>query len=575
MFWSELNIDWEAFHFLRETVLWLLIPLLVIYVLSVWGVRDSVKWSRVIPAHLKPYLVKKGSENLKLGLLTLSFLAMTIGILGLAGPTWDKVQVPGQKVESPMVIALDLSQSMLCDDVQPTRLDRAKFKIRDLIKQDPKARIALMVFAGSSHTVVPLTKDYKIIESYLEGLSPSIMPLRGSDIASALNMTDTIVGSIEAPSTLVFLTDDFTDESFEMFQNYSTKFNGEVVIMPMSTPTGAEVPAFNGRGALRVDGKVVYSSLDQEIVKKLESKEGITISPLTLDDSDMEIIADNVRSELVFQSEKNEEKDQWIDRGYWLMIPLVVIVLMLFRKGVVLYSLSILMLCAGCSYDRPTKFNDLWASKDYQGQVLQDHEKYELAAERYQNPLRKGIAYYKSGDYANAIKAFSEDTTAMGQYNLGLAYYKSGNLEGAEISFQKALELDPAMSIAVENSEVVSQLMQGENEVSLEQAQEANNEKGNAQNLENTSPEDLGGGGQEATKEDMEKGRLEETVATDIRLGKELEEVPEDLGAIGKQDMQKILIRDTEDDPTSFLRKKFAYQVKEEKIATKNPDKVW
>jgi Ca-activated chloride channel family protein len=81
----------------------------------------------------------------------------------LAGPTWKKIELPGQELETPLVILLDLSQSMLSDDLQPNRLERAKFKISDLVGHHPQARAALIGFAGTAHTIVPLTRDYEII----------------------------------------------------------------------------------------------------------------------------------------------------------------------------------------------------------------------------------------------------------------------------------------------------------------------------------------------------------------------------------------------------------------------------
>ena len=74
--------------------------------------------------------------------------------------------------------------------------------------------------------------------------------------------------------------------------------------------------------------------------------------------------------------------------------------------------------------------------------------------------------------------------------------------------------------------------------------------------------EDLGGGGQEATEEDMQKERLEETVTTDIRKGKELDEVPDDIGASEPKANSKVLMQKVDDDPTLFLKRKFAYQLK-------------
>ena len=132
----------------------------------------------------------------------------------------------------------------------------------------------------------------------------------------------------------------------------------------------------------------------------------------------------------------------------------------------------------------------------------------------------------------------------------------------------------PDNELAKTNQQITQQIISGENEASVEEAQEAEKEKQIGQNEQNKSPEDLSGGGQEATKKDMEKERLEETVNTDVRKGKELDEVPEDFQS-GKQDpAQKVLMRKVDDDPALFLQRKFRYQVKKDGVKpVKNLDK--
>ena len=85
----------------------------------------------------------------------------------------------------------------------------------------------------------------------------------------------------------------------------------------------------------------------------------------------------------------------------------------------------------------------------------------------------------------------------------------------------------------------------------------------------------MSGGGQEATKKDMEKERLEETVNTDVRKGKELDEVPEDFETGKQNESQKILMRKVDDDPALFLQRKFRYQVKKEQIKPQNTSEKW
>ncbi len=572
MFENLFPIDWQALHFLRPHFLWMLLPVALILFFSLLAFRQEVRWKRVIAPHLRPYVMQKGSERVKVLMYSLFAFALGMGVVGLAGPTWKKVERPGQVLRTPLVILLDLSQSMMAEDLQPNRLERAKFKIRDLLEAGPRARTALIGFAGTAHTIVPLSSDYDIILNHIDGLSPAVMPFPGSDLEAALQMADTLIASTEAPGHVLIVTDDLADEAQAAIQAFAGVSGSRVYILPVNTPSGSAVPARQGSGQQRdASGNPVFSSLDPNAIALLSGLEGVTVQALTLDNSDVEAIAQTIRRGLLFTEEPEETQDEWRDAGLLPVIPMALLLLLWFRKGWVLYSLLLVFL-ASCGNGQ--RFEDYWFTRDYQGQRLSQKGDFEAAAERYEDPMRRGVAYFKAGDFEEAIQAFSQDTSANGAYNLGLAYFENGNYAAAAMAFGQAAEMDPGLSEARQYQQELGQLIGGEEEIGLEEAQEAGPE-GQAENQQNDSMEDLGGGGQEATQEDMEKERKEETVATDIRKGQELEEVPDDIGAISQPDNSKVLMRKVDDDPSLFLTRKFAFQVKKGNIKPKPDAKDW
>lgn len=569
MFDDLFPIDWAAFHFLRPNFLWLILPVAVVLIIGLLSFRQEIRWKAIIAPHLRPYVIQKGSEKIKLWMYLSGFVALSLGVLALAGPTWKKVELPGQELETPMVILLDLSQSMLAEDLQPSRLERAKFKIHDLLKHNPQARAALIGFAGTAHTIVPLTDDYDIILSHIDGLSPSVMPFPGSDLEAALLLADTVMSVTDAPGTVLILSDDFEEEQFSLLQTYTQNSGNKVEILAMNTEMGSEVP-----GARDADDSEVYSVLNPQVLGQLSSLEEIKVHRLTLDDSDVELISKGISDNLMFTEQPEEKDDDWRDAGLLLVIPMAVFILLWFRKGWVLYTMSALLFssCAEVS-----SFEDLWYTADYQGQKLSEKGEYEEAAMHYDDPMRRGVAYYKAGEYEEAVRAFRDDTTANGAYNLGLAYFQNGDTAAAMLAFGEAVELDPDFAPAKQNQQLLAQHYSGQDELSMDKAEEAQKEgqQGSANNQQNDSMEDLGGGGQEATQEDMEKERLEETVTTDIRKAKELDEVPEDVGGQIQQDNSKVLMRKVDDDPSLFLKRKFEYQVKKENIKPRADAKKW
>ena len=568
-----MTINWQDFHFLRPAFLWLLIPALAVLILGLYGIREQVKWQKIISPELRPFMIQAGSEKTIKWMQVLLFLFISLAVIGAAGPTWKLVELPEQTLETPLVIALDLSQSMMATDIQPNRLERAKFKIKDFLDANPGARTALIGFAGTAHVIVPLTRDYKIISSHLSGLSPKTMPFPGSDLESALMLADTVTNVTTAPGTLLLFSDDFTEKTFIYLQQYVTQGKNSVVIVPINTPAGADIPAAGKKDPMRdKSGKTIHSALNNDILSRLNSIDGIDISALTLDNSDMALLARNISSNLEFKEKEEAKDDDWQDEGLWFGMPLALFILLWFRKGWVIYSLFFIVTLSSCSDTR--SFIDLWYTKDYQAQRLYDSGDFKAAAELFSDPLHKGVAYYKSGDYEEAILAFEQDTSAAGAYNLGLAYFQNGDYAAAEIAFGKAVEKDPDIADAQQKQAKMQEMAAGRDEADPAQAEEAGAEQ-TAENIENKDMEDLGGGGQEATEEDMQQERKEETVATDVRMGKELDEVPEDFESGEQDDSQKVLMRKVDDDPALFLQRKFAHQVRTKGMKPKNKDQTW
>ena len=543
MFEDLFPINWEAFHFLRPKFLWLIIPIIIIFIIQIVSIRQKIAWKKIIAPHLRKYMISKGSNRKVLGINVLALLILTLGILSIAGPTWKKKEIPGQVLQTPFTILLELSESMEATDIQPSRVERAVFKINDLIEKNPEARMALVGFAGTAHTIVPLTADYNIIKNHIDGLNSKVMPLPGSNLQNGLALADSIMAVTQAPGTLLLLADELQESQIQQLQDFASNTDNKIEVLP-----------------------VMATSIDTSLTsfKKLKGYEKITINNLTLDNSDVDLIAKRIRKNLEFTENPEEQKDAWRDAGLILVILMAFLFLFCFRKG---WSLSLVLFLFLNSCSDSNQFKDLWYTADYQAQKLSDKGDYLEAAETFENPLRKGIAYFKAENYDSAIRYFNEDTTAISKYNLGLAYYKNGDLISAQLAFQQAIEKDSNFQKAQDFNNDLQKIMSSGQDLDPNDATESENPNG-ANNKQNNSMEDLSGGGQEASEEDMEKERREETAVTDIRKVKELDEVPDDIGEddMPRQDNTKVLMQKIDDDPTLFLKRKFRYQVKKQNL---------
>jgi len=562
------HINWEDFHFLRPDYLWIAIPALIIILMGFVFYKQKNAWTKTIAKHLLPYVIQKGT-TWKSRLIHLSILLMfAFGFVGFLGPTWDEIKTPSKKIESQFVIALDLSQSMLATDISPTRLERAKFKIHDLLDANPRAETNLLVFAGSTHTAIPFTTDYKIITDQLDGLKPSMMPVKGTGFNVLFNKVDSMFTKNKAEGKLLLITDDLADLSIEKVSTFLQQNNVQIYIYPFATQTGAKIPRTRHQ-----------SVLDQEKLNSLNAFEKVAVLDMTLDNSDVKDLALAISDDIVFDDKSEADEENWQDRGYWFIFPLAFLFLFSFRKGWSLNVVIIMLTLSSCSEQTKEKtkefeFKDLWYTQDYQAQKEFESGNFFEAAKGFEDPVRKGVAYFKAGDYISARTAFEQDSTNMGLYNLGLTYAKLGELEKSREIFEQVLKRDPSNKNASSNLQHIITAISKLGDLKPEDVA-LNDDGERAKNEKNDSPEDLSGGGQEATEKDMQKERKEETVETDKRKGKELDELPEDFKS-GQGELPKnILMRKVDDDPALFLTKKFRYQIKKKLVEVEATTKKW
>ncbi|KAB1067773.1 VWA domain-containing protein [Tamlana haliotis] len=561
------HINWEKFHFLRTDYLWLGIGAILILCLGFLFYKESYAWKKQIAKHLRPYVIQKGN-SWKIIIIRFSVILMfAIGLIAFLGPTWSQFKSPAKKVKSQFAIALDLSQSMLTTDVSPNRLERAKFKIHDLLEANPRAATNLVLFSGSTHVAIPFTTDYKIIEDQLDGLKPRMMPQSGTEFSLLFKKLDTLFTDNKAEGKILIITDDLDNLPIETVSSFLQQNNVKLYLYPFATQSGGTIPSHKEKSALNITKLNSLAEIDK-----------VEVLEITLDNSDVKDLAKAISAHIVFEDKSDQQDENWKDQGYWLLFPLAFIFVLSFRKGWAL-NLIIIMLCfSSCSDEdkqnkKDFKFKDLWYTKQYQAQQEYDAENYTKAAMEFKDPMHKGVAYYKAGDYLSAETAFKQDTTVSGLYNLGLTYAKLGRLDKSATIFEKVIQKDPSNKNAHSNLAHVKKAITAMEALKPEDVDLK--DKPSAKNKQNNSPEDLSGGGQKATKKDMQKKRLEETAETGKRKSKELDELPDNFKS-GQGELPKnILMRKVDDDPALFLSKKFRYQIKKGLVETKKTNNSW
>jgi Ca-activated chloride channel homolog len=519
------------FHFLRP--LWLLLIPFAALIYFAHNFREDIRahWRQVIAPELLEHLIVKKTDRWKIRPIQMIFLGLVLSAIALAGPTWRREKPPFTEDKAPLVVALDLSQTMDAIDLDPTRIERAKLKLRDLLKVRNGSPTALFVYAGSAHLVVPLTSDNQLFTMYLDALSTSLMPKRGKNTTLALAAAQDLLSQVDVPGTILFVTDGVEPSARPALQKFLDSSQNSILVLGVGTSRGGPVRASANQFVEDSSGRRLVPKLDVDALKSLNSI-GISATTLTLDNSDVEWIQRRVQSHLQSALDKNT-KLQWVDEGYWLVIPIAALAVLWFRKGwTVQWSRGALALVIlfpiPTASDLRHRFMDLWLTPDQQGRYYFEKGNYALAADRFDDPMWKGIAFTRAKNYSAALDQFAQADTPEAWYNQGNALAHLKKYPEAVHAYEQALLKRPDWREAKENLEFVRSL--------IPPPEKDDNEAAPPQ--------------PEAGETEMEdKGEKGKQVMLRVQMDPEK--------------MADIWMRNIQTSPADFLRRRFAIQAQE------------
>jgi Ca-activated chloride channel homolog len=439
-------MDWLAilseFHFLRP--LWLL-ALLPAFVASGWlyyHQKRSGSWEHVISADLLPLLLDHIPVKQRRTLPLLALIGWLLGSLAMAGPTWEQTPLPVHKQESALVVLFDLSPSMLAQDLKPNRLTRARLKLIDLLQQRQEGTTALVAYAGEAFVVSPLTDDADTVAALVPALDPNIMPSRGNNVEAAIEQSiELMFNAGVTQGDLLLITDDIPlsarDTLSETIRNMG---DFRLSILGVGTKDGAPIPLGSQGFAKDSNGSIVIPRLDTASLKKLARRHGGRYSNLTADDTDIKRLSEGFSVEPGAPGKQLERTfDTWKDQGYWAVLPLLFILLLAFRRG-----LLACLLITPLLYTPQTSYafgwDDLWSTPNQQAADALSKGDTEIAQERFNDTQWKASAAYRNNDFETAEQLYN-DLSVDGHYNRGNALAKAGKLEEAIESYNQALSL--------------------------------------------------------------------------------------------------------------------------------------
>jgi len=618
----------SEFHFLRP---WWLLSFVPLILFLAWFARRRFqmrRWRSIVDPALMPHVLIGTGYRARRRTSVLLALAGTLLITALAGPVWQQLPQPVFRSQDALVIALDLSSSMDVADVQPSRLARARFKISDILKRRNEGQTALIAYAAHPYVISPLTDDTQTIIAQLPALTTSLMPSQGSRADRALEKAAELLSqSGVSQGRILLVTDGAKPASTAPEIRLLTKKGIRIFVLGVGTDNGGPIPG-QGGFVKRRDGSIVIAKLDAANLKQLAKQGNGIFRRLSADDSDIDHLLADVSRHPEESEDAERSADTWLEEGPWLLLPLLPLAALAFRRGVLVVLLLVFML--PCKPAEALDWKDLWSRPDQQASRQLDEGHAEAAADLFTDPAWKGAAAYQAGRYAESLAALEGLDDIEATYNRGNALARLGRYDEAIATYEDVLKQNPEHPDARYNRDLLQkkqeqQKQQGKDgqpksgDNSSDQSQtdsdqqkqtgDSANQKNGQQNQDGSSEENSDGSGSSGSQPSTDKSQNQNasnhrqndnTAMTEPEQGTDAgqqapkpddesasqkaatqstepgssrvmnsDEIPDEEAQAAEQWLRKI-----PDDPGGLLRRKFYYQYQQQG-AGQQEDEPW
>jgi Ca-activated chloride channel family protein len=397
----------------------------------------------------------------------LFFLMALLMVISLSGPVIDEGTVEVKAKSADIMIALDISDSMLAEDMYPNRLKLAKQKALELLKMAPDERVGVIGFAKNSYLVSPLSFDSAAVAFLLRSLDTNSITEKGTNFLSMLEVVANSVNK-EGKKYLLILSDGGDQEDFSKEIAYAKEKDIVVFVLGVGTQKGAPIKREDGT-FIKQNGEVIISKLNENISALATQTGGVYIQSVNSKE-DIETMLKEIHAHSVRKEMKSKEIKRFIPLFYYplglaMLILLIATSSMSKRKSVAVPAMFLLfgLMMGGVKAEAGVldfmeleKAKEAYNAGEYEkaGSIYKEYEAKTKNAETHYNLAN---TLYKQGKYKEAIasynKAFFKDPQkqAKNYANLGNSYVKAKEKDGLEKAI-KAYE----NSLKLENDKDVS-----------------------------------------------------------------------------------------------------------------------
>lgn len=261
------------FRFDNPTYLWLLLLIPLLAMIYLYSLRQSKRrLKRFGSLKLMHQLSPMASPRRMLIKFVLAELILTLLILIVARPQiGNKIANNTSREGIEVIMALDISNSMLATDVVPSRLDKSKLMVEGLMNKFTKNKLGLIVFAGDAFVQLPITSDYVSAKMFLDNINPSLIGTQGTDIGKAINLAmHSFTPNTQTGKAIVVITDGEDNEGgAEAMAKQAQEKGIKVFILGIGSTLGTTIPMPNGEDLRDANGNIVKTHLNEEMCKKI------------------------------------------------------------------------------------------------------------------------------------------------------------------------------------------------------------------------------------------------------------------------------------------------------------------
>ncbi|HGA3011323.1 TPA: VWA domain-containing protein [Pseudomonas aeruginosa] len=314
-------------HWLRPY--WLLLAPLLGWLL--WKLlhrqRRAGRWQLLLPTAFQPWLLVGGAGRQNRMPWICLGIAWLLALLALLGPSWQQLEQPSMKRSDPLVAILQLTPGMLAGDLSPTRLEQARRKLLDLLRTRNDAQTAIVVYAGSAHTLVPLSDDQLTARNLLDALKPSIMPEPGQRADLAVRQAlDLLEQGAQGRGRLLLLTSELSEPERQGIRSALEHRAARLAVLGVGTPKGAPVQQEDGSFLKDDQGGILLPRLDESGLRRFAAEIGAGYQRLRPNDRDLDSLGLLARGGTLEEDRENAllRLQRWADQGYWLLLPQLV-----------------------------------------------------------------------------------------------------------------------------------------------------------------------------------------------------------------------------------------------------------